>query len=365
MSLALRPIAHSATPRPTWPLKGLALVLAAVLGLHAWLLVGMPLPAPWTTHEAPREAGAIAMQTRVLSPAATPVVVPPPAPQPPAPAPVRPAAAQTSPTTTAATENSQPFMAPAPAESAPAAPELIAEPISPRFPDPPATATPEPDDDERPQRYAFPPPVRLNYDVWALTSGNRNTGGAQLSWQHDGSSYQASLLATKFRFQLRQWASKGALTEAGLAPLRFGDKGRSSEVAAHFVREEGKVIFSANTPEVPLLPGAQDHLSVFVQLASLWAGEPQRYAAGDSISFQSIGPRHSETWTFVVSSEEPITVPGGTFPAVKLTREPSGDYSTKAELWLAPKLDYLPAHIRLSESNGNVLDMLWTDSQSP
>ena len=256
-------------------------------------------------------------------------------------------------------------MAPAQAERGPTAPEFIAKSTQLRFPEPPATAAPEPGDAEHPQRYAFPPPVRLNYDVWALTSGNRNTGGAQLSWQHDGSSYQASLLATKFRFLLRQWTSKGALTEAGLAPVRFGDKGRSSEVAAHFVREEGKVVFSANTPEAPLLPGAQDHLSVFMQLASLWAGAPQRYAAGDSISFQSIGPRQSESWIFVVSPEEPITVPGGTFSAIKLTREPSGEYSTKAELWLAPTLAYLPAHIRLSESNGNVLDMVWTDSQLP
>jgi len=364
MSLALPPVAHSPTPPPSWPLKGLALVVAAVLGLHAWLLGGMPLPAPWATDSAPQDADTVALHTRVLPPAkAAPPLAPPARPQPTAPAPVRPAAARPAPPTGITTANSQPFTAPAHTNTAPAAPEFIANPAHTRVAEPSPPAGPvEP---ERPQRYAFPPPVRLNYDVWALTSGNRNTGGAQLSWQHDGNSYQASLLATKFRFHLRQWTSKGTLAEAGLAPLRFGDKGRSSEVAAHFVREEGKVVFSANTPEAPLLPGAQDHLSVFMQLASLWAGEPQRHAAGDSISFQSIGPRQSETWTFVVSPEEPITVPGGTFPAIKLTREPTGDYSTKAELWLAPTLAYLPAHIRLSESNGNVLDMVWTDSQPP
>lgn len=218
---------------------------------------------------------------------------------------------------------------------------------------------------ESPQRYAFPPPVRLNYDLDALTSGRRDTGGANLIWKHDGANYQASLIATKFYVNLRQWTSKGALTDAGVAPLRFGDKGRGSEVAAHFVWGDGKVVFSANTPDAQLLPGAQDHLSVFIQLASMWAAEPQRYAAGNSIGFQSIGPRQSETWTFMVSPEETITVPGGTFPAIKLTREPTGDYSTKAELWLAPKLAYLPAHIRLTESNGNVLDMVWTDSEQP
>lgn len=358
MSLAL-PLVTLPPSRPTWPLKGLALVLVVVLAVHAWLLGGMPLLNPWAMNAAQHTASPIAMQTRVLVPAKA---IPPPAP---APKRARAQAAQIVPAAGSAEENSESFLPLAPVESAQDAPELIAKSKQERIPEPPATATPEPDNEEPAPRYSFAPPVRLNYDVSALTGGNRQTAGAQITWKHDGTDYQASLVVTKFLLTMRQWTSKGTLTEAGLAPVRFGDKGRGSEVAAHFVREEGRVIFSANTPPVPLLPGAQDHLSVFMQLASLWAGEPERYVAGDSISFQSIGPRHSETWTFVVSPEEPITVPGGTFPAIKLTREPAGDYSTKAELWLAPKLAYLPAQIRLSESNGNVLDMVWTDSTPP
>lgn len=196
--------------------------------------------------------------------------------------------------------------------------------------------------------------------------GQKNVVSAAITWRHDGDTYQASLTVTKFMVGLRQWTSKGALTVNGLAPVRFGEKGfRRAEVASHFVREEGRVIFSANASPAPLLPGAQDHLSVFMQLASLWAGEPDRLKGGDTLAFQSIGPRQAETWTFVVSAEERITVPGGSMQAIKLTREPTGDYSTKAEIWLAPQLAYLPAHIRLTEPNGNVLDMLWTDSQIP
>jgi hypothetical protein len=206
----------------------------------------------------------------------------------------------------------------------------------------------------------------MNYDLSAVTDGRRDVGSASIVWTHDGINYQASLAATKFGIKLRQWTSKGALTVAGLAPVRFGEKGlRRSEVASHFVREERKVIFSANTPEAPLMPGAQDNLSVFMQLASLWAGNPQRYTAGDAIAFQTIGPRQAETWTFVVSPEERIAVPGGMLQTTKLTREASAEFSTKAEVWLAPQLAYLPARIRLSETNGNVLDMAWTDSQQP
>ncbi len=235
---------------------------------------------------------------------------------------------------------------------------------------PPATATAPvappaaPAPAQAPQ-FAFPPPVVLNYDVVGLTDGQKNVVSAAITWKHDGMHYQASLVVTKFLLNLRQWTSKGQLTVEGLAPVRFGEKGwRRAEVAAHFVRDEGRVVFSANAAPVALLPGAQDHLSVFMQLASLWAGAPQRWNEGDVLTFQSIGPRQAETWTFIVSAPERISVPGGSMQAFKLTREASGEYSTKAELWLAPQLHYLPARIRLSEPNGNVLDMVWSDSQT-
>lgn len=349
MSLAL--------PPPSFrPLKGLALVLVAVLGLHAWLLGGMALPTLWAPSDTPQRPGTAVLQTRTVS--ATP-----PSPQAPTAAPKQaplhtspPAAAPQAGATLGLSASFRPL---AHADRLSLAPESIASQTLPAAPQP-QTVPQEPA-----QRYAFPPPVRLNYTVWVLNGNQGNAANAQLSWQHDGSRYQASLTVDQGLGPPRQWTSKGLLADTGLAPLRFGDRVRGREVAAHFVREEGKVVFSANTPEAPLQPGAQDRLSAFVQLASLWAGEPQRFAAGERIAFQSIGPRQSETWTFLVSAEDNITVPGGTLRAVKLTREPSGDYSTKAELWLAPTLAYLPAHIRLTESNGHVLDLQWADSSPP
>ena len=252
MSLALPPVALPHAPTPSRPLKGLALVLAVVLGLHWWLLGDLPLQLPWSEADAPQENATVAMQTRVLlaPEVAAPVAAPAtPAPKPrKPPTPVRPPAAAPPPIAGAAQATSVPFVPPAPVDIALPAPEFIAEPA----PTPPAPTPPPPAPQERPLRYAFPPPVRLNYDVSALTGGNRNIAGAQITWKHDGANYQASLMVTKFLINMRQWTSKGALAETGLAPLRFGDKGRGSEVAAHFVRDEGKVIFSANTPEAPL-----------------------------------------------------------------------------------------------------------------
>ncbi len=359
-------------------LRRVAVLLGAVLALHLWLLGGLPRALHWpgaadtATAEEP-----LTLSTRLIAP---------PAPVPVELRPVQPPAPRTdTPARPPVALDMQAAITPAAQEPGPAAPltsdavpagadsdtALSTTPAptpasEPAATAPAATAAVAPAPAERLARFAFPPPVVLNYDVIGLTDGQKNVVSAAITWKHDGENYQASLLITKFLVSLRQWTSKGALTAGGLAPVRFGEKGfRRSEVASHFVRDEGRVIFSANSAPATLLPGAQDHLSVFMQLASLWAGEPNRLTGGDTLTFQSIGPKQAETWTFVVSPEEHITVPGGSMQAIKLTREATSDYSTKAEIWLAPQLAYLPAHIRLSEPNGNVLDMVWTDSQLP
>ena len=374
------PVASPGTSQPpaltARSLRRVAVLLAAVLALHLWLLGGLPhaLHGPGDADTATAEAP-LTLSTRLIAPPAPAPVVQQ-AVQPPAPRTDTPARAPVA-------MDLQKAIAPATQEPGPAAPPtsdamptgldgataLSTTPAPAPANEPTATAPAAavaPAPTERLPRFAFPPPVVLNYDVIGLTDGQKNVVSAAITWKHDGENYQASLQITKFLVSLRQWTSKGALTAGGLAPVRFGEKGfRRSEVASHFVRDEGRVIFSANSAPATLLPGAQDHLSVFMQLASLWAGEPNRLTGGDTLTFQSIGPKQAETWTFVVSPEEHITVPGGSMQAIKLTREATSDYSTKAEIWLAPQLAYLPAHIRLSEPNGNVLDMVWTDSQLP
>lgn len=363
-------------------LRRVAVLLGAVLALHLWLLGGLPRALHWQDSAGNPVDEPLALSTRIIAqppPAPAPKPLAPPI-KPPAPRPTQPALAPVAldmqhaiPTAAQGPDAPPPASAneTAPAAdsatvastSAPPTPatETAAATIAPATA-PLAAAQPA----ERVPRFAFPPPVVLNYDVVGLTDGQKNVVSAAITWKHDRENYEASLIITKFLVNLRQWTSKGALTAGGLAPVRFGEKGfRRSEVASHFVRDEGRVIFSANSAPATLLPGAQDHLSVFMQLASLWAGEPSRLQGGDTLTFQSIGPKQAETWTFVVSPEERITVPGGNMQAIKLTREATSDYSTKAEIWLAPQLAYLPAHIRLSEPNGNVLDMVWTDSQFP
>ena len=187
---------------------------------------------------------------------------------------------------------------------------------------------------------------------------------AELLWQQDGSAYDARLEVSAFLLGARIQTSTGRLTADGLEPKRFADKFRS-EVAAHFERDKRLVTFSANTPQVPLLAGMQDQLSVVMQLSAMVAGAPGQYPAGTEIAFNTIGPRSSENWVLTVGEEEKLLLPGGELQALKLTRKPRGEYDQTLELWLAPQLAYLPARIKLTEKNGDYADQVWRATDAP
>ncbi len=206
--------------------------------------------------------------------------------------------------------------------------------------------------------------MRLKYDVKTQVKGISLAVNGELLWLQDGKTYDARLEISHFLLGSRVQTSRGRITPDGLEPERFGDKVRS-EVAAHFERDKGKVSFSANTPDAPLLPGAQDQLSVFMQLAAMLGNAPDRFPAGTTISFQAVGPRSSDVWVFKVGEMETLQLPGGEIKAVKLSRDAVGEYDPKGDIWLAPDFAYLPVRIRLLQSNGDLVDQQWSGTQTP
>ena len=251
----------------------------------------------------------------------------------------------------------EPASAPAaPAALAPASATVVASAAS----SPAATAAAAPPVYD----YLVPGSTRLKYEVSGLVKGFGYRVSGELLWLQDGKTYDARLEISHFLLGSRVQTSKGAITAQGLEPLRFGDKVRS-EVAAHFQRAKGVVSFSANTPDAPLLPLAQDQLSIFMQLAAMWGGNAGRFAPGMQLPFQAVGPRSAESWVFVVGPPERLSVEGRELTSVKLLRERTAQYDVRVELWLAPALDYLPARIRLTQSNGDEVDMLWRKTEKP
>lgn len=209
----------------------------------------------------------------------------------------------------------------------------------------------------------LPPPLRLAFDVSGQARKFTYNARAELVWQHDGNRYEARQEVGAFLMGSRAQRSTGALTAQGLQPQRFGDKSRS-ERAAHFDHAGGRVTFSANTPEAPIGPGAQDRLSVFIQLGAMLAADPARFVPGTRITLTTVSARGADRWTFTVEGPETLELPAGTTAALKLQRLPRKEYDQKAELWLAPALGYLPVRIQLTQANGDFADLRLSGSST-
>jgi hypothetical protein len=140
-----------------------------------------------------------------------------------------------------------------------------------------------------------------------------------------------------------------------LAPVRFLDqRARRSRQAANFRRDVGKITFSGPATEWPLLPGSQDRLSFFLQLAGIVAGEPELRAEGAQIAMVVAGARgDAAVWTFRCLGLETIQTAAGATEALKFVRDGRSAYDTRAEVWLDPARHYLPAHATLRNSAGS------------
>ncbi len=201
----------------------------------------------------------------------------------------------------------------------------------------------------------LPGSTLLFYKMTGTSKGLNYHANAELGWNNSGSQYQAYMKVSALFLGARSMTSTGQITASGLAPTRFADKSRS-ELAAHFQPEKGKITFSANTPDVPWIEGAQDRVSVFLQLGGMLAAKPDAFPVGSEITLYTVGPRDADTWTFTLEAEEKLNLPKGDVTTIKLTRKPRREFDQKIEIWYAPSLDYLPVRNRITQHNGDFID---------
>jgi Protein of unknown function (DUF3108). len=180
------------------------------------------------------------------------------------------------------------------------------------------------------------------------------SGTGELRWRPGAGRYEASLTGEVGGLNVLDWRSAGALDGAGIAPERYLMRRRGREAqAANFQREAGKITYSGPTTEFPLPAGAQDRLSVLLQIPAIVAAEPQRFGAGARIQLFVTGSRgDADAWTFVVEGEQAVAGPEGEVQALKLSRQPRKKYDTRVELWLDPARHHLPVRVRLSAAGG-------------
>ena len=382
------------------PRRALILITALVLALHWLVLHGVPLA--W---ESPAQPLGRVFSTRSIAappppppPAAEPAAATPAAPKaparkpqpkrprpeeqekappspPPPPLPEAPVAPEESFVASAGPE-AAPMEAPGATEAASATEPAASTPTAPASepPAPPPAAASAPDsapegvsagvDIAAPPPVRLPAPARLAFDVRGQAKKFAYSARAELLWQLDGNRYEARQEISALLVGARTQRSVGTVTEQGLLPEKFSDKSRS-EQAAHFDHAKGRVTFSANRPEAAVGPGAQDRLSLFIQLGALLAADPGRFVPGTQITLTTVSARSADRWTFSVEGPQTLDLPIGPTPTLKLQRLPRKDYDQKAELWVAPSLNYLPVRIRLTQANGDFADLQLSSSSPP
>ena len=200
-----------------------------------------------------------------------------------------------------------------------------------------------------------PASTRLDYAVTGRIKGIAYNAEGQLDWTVADGRYSARMEMKVFLLGSRVQTSTGRVGPSGLSPERFADKSRS-EKAAHFDATTQRIRFSNNAPEAVLLPGAQDRLSLFLQIAGLLQARPQAYASGQTIEMPVVGTGDADLWRFVVGDEVTLSLPAGEMRARQVKRLPRKEFDSTVEMWLAPGLHHLPVRLRVTQANGDVAD---------
>jgi hypothetical protein len=88
-----------------------------------------------------------------------------------------------------------------------------------------------------------------------------------------------------------------------------------------------------------------------LQVAATAAADPSRIGPEPKVSLLVVGARGvADVWTCSHVGEEELALAEGSTPTVHLRREPARAYDTRAEVWPAPALHYLPLRARLANA---------------
>jgi len=353
---------------PDWQ-QLLALVLL-VLSVHVWLLLSSG-DSVWRLHSESQKLGPL--QTRIMAPPTpTPQTNPPQASQPklstPKPRAVTEAASESAalPAAISAVASAalpEPvdqsgFVPPPPQEAPPVAPKEATAGLVEK-----AVEAPQPQAAQDNALVAkagdFPENIQINYKLTGQERGLNYYASGYLKWQvkpanSSPRNYEAELNVRAFLIGSRVWRSQGVLTGDGLAPKRYSDTWRS-ERAAHFDPDLRQISFSGNTPSAPLQAGAQDQVSLFIQMAAAVAA--QNFKTDTELNIQTATSRDAVNWRLTYKSDEPIEVKGERLETQKWVCLPRGKYDSQIELWLSKSHGGMPVRIKITQVSGNFIDM--------
>lgn len=196
----------------------------------------------------------------------------------------------------------------------------------------------------------------LRFKVHGFVKGMQYHANAELQWRTEGDRYHARQSIIAFLLGSMEQTSTGLLTAQGLQPLLFTDRRFAKRRSVALDWQAQQATFDPAREPAPIGPGAQDRLSVFLQLASMLQALPELRTPGTRIDIPTLGSRRLQMWTFVVEQTDTVELPNGPVAALRLQRQPQAGDEDTAQLWVNPTQGYVPVRIHMQERNGDVMD---------
>lgn len=210
----------------------------------------------------------------------------------------------------------------------------------------------------------WPASTRLDYKLRGNYRG-AVTGRARVEWLREGPRYQVHLeVAVGPGFApliTRTMSSEGVLTPQGIQPERFDEDTRILLSARRrlTLQFQGRDLVFPNGRREWAPPGVQDAASQFVQLTWLFLTGRETPRAGHEIRLPLALPRKLYAWRYRVEGEEQLDTPMGPLAAWHLRPlvENTGS-DLRAEVWLAPSLQYLPVRLMIRQDEQTWIDLM-------
>jgi Protein of unknown function (DUF3108) len=204
----------------------------------------------------------------------------------------------------------------------------------------------------------WPPDTRLTY----LLTGNYRgelSGGAQVQWQRKESKYQVRLDLKLSGFTVVSLTSQGDVSDAGLQVRSYEEDQVIG--ATRRIGFAGDYVQFQDGTQLPRPPAVQDTASQFVELGHRFASGREVLKAGAVVNVWLARPGGMDLWIYDVLEEELLpSTEFGPIAAFHLVprplAKPRGPIT--AEMWFAPRLQYLPVRVKITLGDGNFVNLM-------
>jgi len=215
----------------------------------------------------------------------------------------------------------------------------------------------------QPKPFTWPPSTRLNYRLLGNYRGQVD-GSAQVEWLHQGERYQVHLdiaIGPSFApLVSRRTSSEGRLNATGLVPQLYEQETRALLASPRraVVRFDERETLLANGKRVQTPADVQDVASQFIQLIYLYTTRPELRQRGQTVEFGLALPNRIDRWSYEAGDVSPQQTAAGTIEALHVKPRRAADPGDiTAEMWLAPRLQWLPVRIRMQQDAETYLDL--------